>query len=237
MSTNRDDKSRAYVTQARDEQQRYVSDLLRENEKLRSALVAMESDCRSALELHRTAMNELETLRAQFEGVARENERYLEQYQAIETQSGNLANLYVASYQLHSSVDRELVLQTILEIVINLVGSEEVAIFERHGDGKFHIATSFGVDADRLSSFIAGQGPIGRHLQDGSVFTGAGDVSACVPLKVGDDIVGAILVFRLLDHKSSLQPVDYELFDLLAVHAATALYCASLHAKKAAVCA
>jgi len=237
MSTNRDDKSRAYVTQAREEQQRYVSDLLRENEKLRGSLAATESDCRRAQELYRTAVEELDTMRAQFDDVTRENERYLTQYQSIETQSSNLANLYVASYQLHSSVDRDLVLQTILEIVINLIGSEEVAIYERNGDGKFHIATSFGVEADRISTFVAGNGELGHCLANGQVFTGEGDVTACVPLKVGDDVIGAILVFRLLDHKPALQAVDHELFDLLAVHAATALYCASLHAEKAAVCA
>jgi hypothetical protein len=36
---------------------------------------------------------------------------------------------------------------------------------------------------------------------------------------------------RLLEQKRSIEPVDYELFDLLATHAATALYCANLHAE------
>ena len=44
-------------------------------------------------------------------------------------------------------------------------------------------------------------------------------------------LVGAILIFRLLEHKQELAPVDHELLELLAVHASTALYCATLHGK------
>jgi len=46
---------------------------------------------------------------------------------------------------------------------------------------------------------------------------------------VAGRITGAILVFRLLEHKQGLQPLDHELFELLGVHASTALYCANLH--------
>jgi nitrate/nitrite-specific signal transduction histidine kinase len=228
VSTAGDDKTRSYVTQAREDQQRYVAELLRENEKLRSSVVALESDCRRASELHRAASDELDMLRSRFDDVAEENARYHDQYQHIETQSSNLANLYVASYQLHSTVDRDVVLQTILEIVINLIGSEEVVIYERNGDA-FRLATSFGVDRSRFGTFVPGNGELGQSLAAGQIYTGDDDFSACVPLKVGEEIIGAILVFRLLEHKPALQAVDHELFDLLAVHAATALYCASLH--------
>ena len=37
-----------------------------------------------------------------------------------------------------------------------------------------------------------------------------------------------IAIHRLLAHKAGLEPLDHELFDLLATHAATALYCTSL---------
>ena len=49
-------------------------------------------------------------------------------------------------------------------------------------------------------------------------------MTACVPLKIGSMVVGAIVVFRLLSHKPALERVDHELFELLAVHASTALY-------------
>jgi len=179
---------------------------------------------------------ELERLRARYDDVEHENETYAEKYHQIETQSSNLSNLYVASYQLHASVERESVLSTIQEIVVNLIGSEEVAIFEFHADAnEFRLASAFGVEQTKLKSFKAGSGPIGSRLLSGEVFVndhvsgGEDKLTACVPLRIGERITGAILVFRLLEHKQGLQPVDHELFELLAIHASTALYCANLH--------
>jgi hypothetical protein len=239
-----DEKGRSYVLQARDEQQQYTAALLRENEKLRAAVATLESDHRRAEEQHRSAVTELDRLRSRVREVAEENERYAEQYHQIEVHSSNLANLYVASYQLHSSVDRESVLGAILEIVINLVGSEQVAVYQRDGlPGQFRLAKSFGLDEDRISTFTLGNGAIARRLANNEIFTdneaagGEDRLTACVPLKVGEELIGAILVFRLLDHKPSLQPVDHELFELLAVHASTALYCSELHASTFSVAA
>lgn len=236
MSQSNDEKSRSYVLQARDEQQQYAASLLRENEKLRAAVATLESDHRRADDQHRAAVAELDRLRSRVQEVAQENERYAEQYHQIETHSSNLANLYVASYQLHSSIDRDAVLSTILEIVINLVGSEQVAVYERaDSSDEFNLVKSFGIDEQRLGSFTLGEGAMARRLANAEIFTddkatgGEERLTACVPLKVGDRLIGAILVFRLLDHKPSLQPVDHELFELLAVHASTALYCATLH--------
>jgi hypothetical protein len=47
-------------------------------------------------------------------------------------------------------------------------------------------------------------------------------------------VTGAIAIYRLLPQKAGVEELDRELFDLLANHAATALYCTALHAKHAA---
>jgi hypothetical protein len=222
--------------------------ILEQKDELRRAAEAFETErteMRTQLEKSRhdcdEATQELQRLRARFEDVAHENETYAAQYHQIEIQSSNLSNLYVASYQLHASVERETVLSTIQEIVVNLIGSEEVAIFEMDEDAnEFRLASSFGVDLARLKSFKAGSGPIGQRLLGGEVFVndhvsgGEDKLTACVPLRVGERIIGAILVFRLLEHKQGLQPVDHELFELLGIHASTALYCANLHQLTAA---
>lgn len=225
---------RTYISKAREEQQQYVNSLLQENERLRAIAAMLENDVLRAQEQQLAANNELQRLRTRFEEVAGENQRFAEQYQHIEEQSSNLANLYVASYQLHTSVDRETVLQTITEIVINLIGSEQLAIYERNGETGFALGQSFGFDTDLLLKSVGGEYAV-EKLGEGHIFKDPMDrepLTACVPLKVGDDVVGAILVFRLLEHKLSLEVVDHELFDLLAVHASTALYCATLHGEK-----
>lgn len=223
---------RTFISQAREEQQQYINGLLRENEKLRALAAMLESDVLRAEDQHRSAVAELERLRARLDEVADENHRFAEQYQYIEEQSSNLANLYVASYQLHMSVDRTTVLNTIQEIVINLVGSEQLAIYERRGD-EFHVAASFGLDQERVMETVGGEYAV-EKLGDGHIFHELDDrqpLTASVPLRIGERVIGAILVFRLLEHKPSLEAVDHELFELLAVHAATALHCASLHAQ------
>ena len=224
---------RTYISKAREEQQQYISGLLQENEKLRAVAAMLENDVARAEEQRRAADAELQRVRARFEEIATENQRFAEQYQHIEEQSSNLANLYVASYQLHTSVDRAAVLQTIQEIVINLIGSEQLAIYERGGDAEFCLAASFGLDEESLKALVHGPDAV-EKLARADIFNEPADwqpLTACVPLKVGDRVIGAILVFRLLEHKVSLEVVDHELFDLLAVHASMALYCASLHAE------
>jgi len=217
--------------------------VLQQKEELRQAAEAFEAARTEALmQLDRVrhdceaANFELERLRARFDDVEHENEKYAAQYHQIEIHSSNLSNLYVASYQLHASVERETVLNTIQEIVINLIGSEEVAVFELdEATQEFRLASSFGVEEKRLKNFKAGSGPIAQRLLSGEVFIndhvagGEDKLTACVPLRIGERIIGAILVFRLLEHKQELQPVDHELFELLAIHASTALYCANLH--------
>ena len=216
------DSKRTYIQVAREEQAQYTTALLRQNEKLRAEIVSTAA--------------ELERLRAKLDDVEQENRRYAEAHIQAETHNGNLANLYVASYQLHASVDRDTVLQTIQEIVINLIGSEEIAIYERAGDD-FCLISAFGVEGTKLLKFRLGDGPIGRTLGAGETFInslargGVNDLTACVPLKVNEAIIGGILIFRLLEHKRELAPVDHELLELLAVHASTALYCATLHGK------
>jgi hypothetical protein len=222
---------RSYIAQAREEQQQYVAALLGENENLRNALAMCESDARRAEESYRTVACELDRLRARLDEVAVENRRFAESYQHIEEQSGNLANLYVASYQLHMSVDRSVVLNAIQEIVINLIGSEQLAIYECDENADYTLAASFGFDHGQVYTQLSGDSAaaelnLGRIFVDG---VDAPPLTACVPLQIDGRVVGAIVVFRLLEHKAALEQVDHELFDLLAVHASTALYCASLH--------
>ena len=202
---------------------RYAEELMAENHRLRVELAAMESQ-------HAGLVDGLQRARA-------ERERYAAQYRDLETQNTSLANLYVASYRLHGTLDREAVLSTILEIVTNLVGCEEIAVFETDGGGtRLELAASTGIDGDAYRSLAFGAGQIGACAATGETFVAADATSpltACVPLKLDGHVSGAIALFRLLPQKSGSEDVDRELFDLLATHAATALHCARLHARQA----
>jgi hypothetical protein len=236
-----------YVRQVRESTQRYTQDLLSENEKLLALAVAVHSEktqleeqvetLRAQLERHRAAERSLSEQMSDMESTRRElSSRYLD----VEQSNTNLANLYVASYGLHASLERDDVVRSIHEILVNLVGTEEFAILERALEGgPFAVTSSMGVSAERCARIRAGEGPIGDALTRGVThvrrLNGVGrtedEPTACIPLTVGDRVHGVVVVFALLSHKPQLEPVDGELFDLLATHAASALYSCELHAR------
>jgi GAF domain-containing protein len=234
-----------YVGRTMEDTQRLLKELLGENEKLKTLAAAVEREndrlqqqltlTTEELERHH---REYEALRSQLATIESESRHYSEQFAEVEQRNANLANLYVASYQLHGTLDREAVLNTIREIVINLVGCEELAVFEMTDDGlALNLVTSFGVDETRFARLSVVEHPIGRLALNGETYIHGQseapadrvNLVACVPLKLDGRVTGAIALFSLLGHKPGLQEADFELFDLLGTHAATALYCTSLY--------
>jgi GAF domain-containing protein len=53
----------------------------------------------------------------------------------------------------------------------------------------------------------------------------------CIPLKIKERVIGVIVIYALLVQKKEFDPVDYELFTLLAGHAATAIFSAKLYSE------
>jgi len=235
---------RPYVDTVRERQQRYAKDLIRENETLRRMAATLESDVRrlqaEVLDARVALGLREEGLRRRLTEIEAENKRYAERYAEIERQSGDLANLYVASYQLNSTVDRAQVLTSIKEIVINLIGSENFGVFERVREtDHLRLATSFGIDTDAFASLAPGDARRHREMTSGAIFVAdpkepSPGILASIPLKLDGELIGVIDIFGLLAHKPELESVDYELFDLLAAHASRALYCANLHAASVA---
>lgn len=247
-----DDKQgqKNYVYRVLDDTTSYVQALLGDNEGLRQLLGSMKDEKDQAeqqllmidgeLKRVREEKSRLEQELAQIEGEKRQfSGRYIE----VEQQNANLANLYVASFRLHSTLDREEVLTIIQEIIINLIGSEELAIFEADAAGAaLRLIGSFGISEAPYRRVAFDQGLIGRvaatgtpyladHEPDEEVRQSEPSLTVCLPLRLGDSTTGAIAIFRLLPQKPGLEPLDYELFDLLGTHAAAALYCTGLHAR------
>ena len=243
----------SYVQRVREDTSRILADLKSQNERLRSSIAALESD-RSRLQLDKVRlqeqlMNVREDLSQRIEehnallrrlsDVEEENEVVSCRFLEIETQNTNLANLYVAGYQLHGSLDREQVLGAIREIIINLIGSEDFAIFERVGD-VLHLIGWFEEPPPAWSEVRLGSGVIGQVASTGESYFPAENrppnvgIAACVPLKVDERVTGVIALFRLLPQKqNALQPVDEELLNLLASQAGIALHCTRLHQENA----
>lgn len=242
---SKDTTHTSYVDRVRDDTQKYVRQLLSENEQLSIVTAQLQSElgvvrqelagARDELAQREAAQRELSQA---LDRIADESRQNLAQYAEVEMHNANLANLYVASYQLHGTLRREAVLGAIQEIVVNLIGSEMFAVCGVDGEAISVLAT-VGVDPGSIGwstprvfeAVITGIPYVGSV--DGE--RADGDPLVCLPLRFDDRTVGVIVIFALLPHKSQLESLDHELFDLLATHAATALYCTSLHERSAPV--
>ncbi len=180
---------------------------------------------------------EEDRLREKLQEIEREHRRICDEYVVVEERNTDLASLFVALSRLHGTLDRTEVLAAIQEIVTNIVGSEELAVYElAPGSNQLDLAWSFGLDGSRRSSIRLGEGVIGRVAAEGEPFV-AWDracaeepaLTACIPLKVGDRVTGALAIYHLLGHKAVLGSLDRQIFDLLGTHAGTALYFTALH--------
>ncbi|MEW6364616.1 MAG: GAF domain-containing protein [Acidobacteriota bacterium] len=154
-----------------------------------------------------------------------------------ERQSGALMTLFVATYQLHASMDPEEVKAAIAEIALNMLGAEEFVLLLRKEVGpEYEIALKHGHDPGSTPMFAgdvyaSGDPELDATLGDGLLRFGPTAESpalAIVPLRVQAQTVGAIVILRLLPHKPALHAEDRELLDLLSAHAAAALYAARI---------
>jgi len=237
-----------------------TEELLRENERLRTGAHKLEAEnaalrtqlrsddaIREALkkiELER----EKESLLSQFSQAEAVSNRFTTRYSEIEEELANLANLYVASYQLHSAIRLPTVVQHLRELLAQLVGARSHAVYVADQDKRLLVpVSSDGVELDRLPRVKlvdAAEPPKGGaavlervfltgvpHIEEGDVaHSGLDAPAACVPMRIEDRTVGVIAVYELLAQKERFVPVDFELFKMLAAHAATALVGAMLYA-------
>ncbi len=249
-----------YVQKVHQETQEFIQSLLAENSELRELTARLESAKAGLADQAANLQEELAALKLDLDrrrdGEARLEEelaqaeaksrRYSSEYVEVARQSSSLANLYVASYRLHGTLGREEVLNALEEIIVNLIGSEEFAIFEcGPSAGTLELVASFGVEPSQLEAHTTGSGLIAECARTGELYASEratnqaeghdeSTLTACVPLKLEERVLGVIAIFRLLAHKPELAALDLDLFDLLATQAASALYLTRLHAASGA---
>lgn len=178
------------------------------------------------------ANEERERLRTRLMEIEAQNQRICDDFVAAQEKSTDLAQLFVALERIHGGLSRAETLTALQEIVINLVGSEELAIFERRGE-RLALVQSFGIDPEPLRELPLDRGAIGRAAATGLLYVAGragppagGDehLTACIPLRVGDRIAGVIAIFRLLGHKPGLGEADHAVFELISTHVGLALH-------------
>jgi hypothetical protein len=230
---------------------RFAHEFLQDYESLEQRLRTLESEnaaLRSTIEADhavRDLLRKIETLEVEkaelvsrFKSAEESRSSVSSRMTEIELEFANLANLFVASSQLSSSLSPRAVTRRIKEILAQLVGAEAYAMYLANSDGTELVPiASEGVPGERLAPVRVRDSLLGevftsgeaRVNEDSNPSQGSPEHPAAVlPLELDDRNVGVIAIFATLSQKARFSTVDFELFRLLGRQAAVALVAASL---------
>jgi len=227
-----------------------TDELVAENKRLRSQIEALEEEGAS-LRTQLASDNAIRDLLRKIGQLEREKARLLSavhdqadissRFAEVESELESFANLYVASSQLHASVEVRAVVRNVRELLMQLVGVRSLGIYFVD-DAEHHLVpiASDGVDlaalpkialrhaapADTVAAAIERTFLTGvPHVAEGHI--GAAP-AACVPLEFSNRVIGAIVIYALLGHKKGFVAVDRELLKLLETQAGGAIVSAYL---------
>jgi GAF domain-containing protein len=223
-----------------EQMQTRMGELEAENMRLRASLSA-DTAIRDLLDKIERLEHEKRELLSRYREAQAVSTQFSARAEEVESEFANLANLFVASNQLHSSMSPRGVTRRIKEVLAQLVGAERYCMYLVNGDGSELVPiASEGIAGDKLVTLRVDSSRLGEVLRSGTAFVDEeGDPSrgtleqpsAVVPLSVDEKVVGVIAIFATLAQKRKFDTVDFELFKLLGQHAAAALVAASLFAQ------
>jgi hypothetical protein len=209
-----------------------IARLKEENIKLRSQL-ASDDAVRDLLVKVKELEEEKRSIRETADNVVREYRDYEGRYMEMEQELDQMANLYVASAQLHVAMDPSEVFSVIEQMLMQFVGAAKIGIFLRRGtdDAPALVPVhAFHCDAIKGSRIEWNQGSIGEcaatqvsYVMEPGSTSAQGAPIACIPLLFGTTTIGVIAIYGLLEQKKNFVRVDYELFRLLAEHSSSAI--------------
>ena len=158
-----------------------------------------------------------------------------------------LMRLNAANARLIQSLEQGDAFEAIAEIIANLIGCEEVAMFDYHpGEQNFSLAWTSGVEAAAMQPFLCGAGMFGRAVEQGvsqyrerqpetSLLLHEKNLTACIILKSSREVVGVVAMFGLLPQKSQMEWADFELVKFLETYGAVAIKFQGLQGKQVAL--
>lgn len=220
--------------------QRQLKDLQAENGRLRAAVEADDA-IRDLLRKIEALETEKESLLSQNKRIEQVTMDFNERFHEMENDFANLANLFVASNSLHSSLSPRAVSRRVKEVLEQLVGAEQFGVYLSTDEGRTLIPIVVaGLGSEPPSVEMLTAGPVGEVARSGAAqIDDEGDPSqgtvaapaAVFPLQIDDNVVGVVAIFRSFSQKTRFSTVDFELFKLLGQHAAAALMSSGLFAQ------
>jgi hypothetical protein len=214
-----------------------VQDLEGENQRLRAQL-ASDGAIRELL-------RKIEELEAEQRKLLHESTRaetpqaeYARRFAELEAELAQLGTLHVANLQLHASMSIRRAFKSVRELLAQFLGAAQFALYWSDDDPDQLVpvavegltvreAREVGVDdSPRWEPYKSGQVWVedARSPNQGSTATPA----AIIPLHMGAQRLGAVVIFRTLAQKTEFEKGDLELFKLLSTQAAPAIVHAHL---------
>lgn len=220
--------------------QRQLQSLQAENGRLRAAIEADDA-IRDLLKKIEALEAEKRELLSHYRRVEEVQSDFNARFREMEDDFANLANLFVASSSLHSSLSPRAVTRRLKEVLEQLVGGEQFGVYLVGRDGRSldPIATQ-GLPVDLPAPERLAEGMLVEVARSGVArIDDEADPSlgtlekppAVFPLQIDDNIVGVVAIFRSFAQKTKFSTVDFELFKLLGQHAAAALMSSGLYAQ------
>lgn len=231
----------------------FTEDLLTEHKRLSDRITELEAE-NSKLRAHLASDTAMRDLLKKIEQLEHEKvellqhsthmeavtSKYSVRFAEVEDELANLANLHVATSQLHSGRSVRAVIRTLKELLAQFIGAAAYAIYLASPDRKELIAiASEGVNTAEIARLpaSASEGRVAETFATGELFwmkssdTSKGSLAnpaATIPLRIDTYTIGVIAIFATLTQKTEFFRVDSELFKLLGDQAASALVSARL---------
>jgi chemotaxis protein CheD len=144
--------------------------------------------------------------------------------------------LEVAQRRLKETTNREDALEAIRDIVTNLLGSEEIALFNVEKERRtLSLHWCFGLDAARHRTLLASKHPVLQRVIEGECYLGGAfkgeqgsdlidAFNAFVPIRWGSQTVAVLAIRSLLPQKTGLDESDIQLLRFLSGEAGKTLF-------------
>ncbi len=182
---------------------------------------------------------EIEDLRKTMQQMQAENLQLADKCREAEKRNSNLASLYVTSFLLHSSFEYDHVMQSISEVIINLIGCECFGIYLYSTmRNSFVLATGKCLeDNPNLEEISSTDVLLGNIPSGGKMILNPSPAEsdfdhpvAVIPLRAMEELIGMLIIYKILAQKQGrLESMDMDLLDLLEIHAGLAIKSSQLY--------
>lgn len=207
------------------------------NDNIRLAKALVGRDDASGSSAMQVALERARVAGQQVKDLLDENTEIQSRLLELEELNSSMMSMYVSSFRLHSTLILDEVVATIADILVNFIGARAYAVLVENDAGTLDVVAEARLDGRLPTRGIEPRGVLAEVLGSKTAYVHTSDrparegILAAVPLTMGKENVGALVVYELLSQKERLLKNDVELLSLLGGHAASALVSAQLYSR------